>query len=69
MVKNLKNLLLRNQKAYDLETRMLEYYQVGSNDDTGMILTYFTGRWNLVPYAKRVKQWIFQKLLSAMIWN
>ena len=29
----------------------LEYYQVCSNDDPWLILTYFTGRLNLVPYA------------------
>ena len=27
-----------------------EYYQVYSNDDTGLTLTYFTTRSNLVPY-------------------
>ena len=31
--------------------RVLEYYQVCSNDDSGLILTYFTVRLNLVPYA------------------
>ena len=30
---------------------MLEYYQVCSNDDPGLTLTYFTARSNLVPYA------------------
>ena len=30
---------------------VLEYYQVCSNDDTGMTLTYFMARPNLVPYA------------------
>ena len=30
---------------------ILEYYQVCSNDDPGLILTYFTARSNLVPYA------------------
>ena len=30
---------------------VLEYYQVFSNDDPGLILTYFTARSNLVPYA------------------
>ena len=29
---------------------VLEYYQVGSNDDTGLTLTYFTARSNSVPY-------------------
>ena len=30
---------------------VLEYYQVCSNDYTGLILTYFMARSNLVPYA------------------
>ena len=30
---------------------ILEYYQVCSNDDPGLTLTYFTARSNLVPYA------------------
>ena len=30
--------------------RVLKYYQVYSNDDTGLTLTYFTAS-NLVPYA------------------
>ena len=53
--KNLKNLLLWNQKAYDLETW---YAALGaqvlpscSNDDPWLTLTYFTARSNLVPYA------------------
>ena len=51
--KNLKNLLLWNQKADDLgmQHQVLEYYQVFSNDDSGLTLTYFTARSNLVPYA------------------
>ena len=55
MVKTLKNLLLWNQKADDLELSMqlqvLEYYHVCSNDDSGLTLTYFMARSNLVPYA------------------
>ena len=53
MVKTLKNLLFWNQKAYDLECwyRVLMYYQVCSNDDPKLTLTYFTARSNLVPYA------------------
>ena len=31
--------------------RVLEYYQVCSNDDPGLTLTYFTAMSNLVPYA------------------
>ena len=34
-----------------LQQRVLEYYQVCSNDDLGLTLTYFTARSNLVPYA------------------
>ena len=30
---------------------MLEYYQVCSDDDPKLTLTYFTARSNLVPYA------------------
>ena len=30
---------------------VLEYYQICSNDDPGLTLTYFTARSNLVPYA------------------
>ena len=30
---------------------VLEYYQVSSNYDSGLTLTYFTARSNLVPYA------------------
>ena len=30
---------------------LLKYYQVCSNDDPGLTLTYFTARSNLVPYA------------------
>ena len=43
----------------DMQHRVLEYYQVCSNYDTVLTLTYFTARSNLVPYAfvwgKRVK--------------
>ena len=55
MLKNLKNLLLRNQKADalkpDMQHRVHEHYQVCSNDDPGLTLTYFRARSNLVPYA------------------
>ena len=30
---------------------LLEYYQICSNDDAGLTLTYFTGRSNLVPFV------------------
>ena len=34
-----------------LHHRVLEYYQVCSNDDPGLTLTYFTARSNMVLYA------------------
>ena len=34
-----------------MQHRVLEYYQIYSNDDPGLALTYFTARSNLVPYA------------------
>ena len=36
---------------FGMQHQVLEYYQVGSNDDPELTLTYFTGRSNLVPYA------------------
>ena len=46
--------------------RVHKYYQLYSNDDPVMTLTYFTARSNLLPYAfvwEKVKQWKLQKLL------
>ena len=34
-----------------MQHRVLEYYQICSNDDPGLTLTYFTAKSNLVPYA------------------
>ena len=34
-----------------MQHRVLEVYQVCSNDDPGLTLTYFTATSNLVPYA------------------
>ena len=31
--------------------RVLKYYEIPSNDDPGLTLTYFMARSNLVPYA------------------
>ena len=75
--KNLKTLLLRNQKSDDLETWYAawgarEYYQVCSNDDTGLILTYFTARSNLVPNAfvrEKVNQWIFFRAEIIVVYD
>ena len=34
-----------------MQHRVLEYYQGFSNDETGLILTYFTPRSILLPYS------------------
>ena len=34
-----------------MQHRVLKYYQIRSNNDPGLTLTYFTTRSNLVPYA------------------
>ena len=34
-----------------MQHRVLDYYQVCSNDDPGLTLTYFIARSNLVPYT------------------
>ena len=53
--KPLKNLLLQNQKASDLKTWYVALgmwaYQVCSNDDPKMTLTYLKSRSNLLPNA------------------
>ena len=72
MVKTFKKIFFSGTKRLmtlkvDRQHRVLEYYQVCSNDDPGLTLTYSTARSNLVPYAfvweKSLKKWIFQKLL------
>ena len=35
----------------DMQQQVLKYYQVCSNDDPWLTLTYFTARSNFVPYA------------------
>ena len=51
----------------DMQHRVLKYYQIYLNDYPGLTLTCFMARSNLVPYAfvlgKKVKQWVFQKIL------
>ena len=50
----------------DMKHRILEYYQVYSNDAPGLTLTYFTARSNLVPYAfvwKKVKTMDFSETI------
>ena len=34
-----------------MQHRVLDYYQIPSNNDPGLTLTYFTAKSNLVPYA------------------
>ena len=51
-----------------MQHRVLEYYQVCSNDDSGLTLTYFTARSNLVPYAfvwKKGKTMDFSETIVA----
>ena len=54
-----------------MQHRVLEYYQVCSNDDPELTLTYFTARSYLVPYAfvweKGKTMAFFQKLLWSMM--
>ena len=53
-----------------MQHRVLEFYQVCSNDDLELTLTYFTAMSNLVSYAlvwEKGKIMDFQKLLSSMI--
>ena len=54
--KNLKRIFFSGTKRpmtlkLGMQLWVLEYYQVYSNDDHGLTLTYFTARSNLVPYA------------------
>ena len=54
--KNLKKIFFSGTKMpmtlkLDMQHRVLEYYQVCSNDDPELTLTYFTARSNLVPYT------------------
>ena len=70
MVKTLKNLLLRNQKADDLETWYAPLCACVlpscSTDDSKLTLTFY-GKVKFGPLCfcmgKKVKQWLFQKLL------
>ena len=54
--KNLKMTIFSRTKRLmtlkvDMQHWVLEYYQVCSNENPGMTLTYFMARSNLVPYA------------------
>ena len=55
-----------------MQHRVLEYYQVCSNDDPGLTLTYFTARSNLVPYAfvwKNVKTIDFSETTRIVVYD
>ena len=74
--KNLKKIFFSGTKRLmtlkvGMQRWVLEYYQVCSNDHPGLTLTYFAARSKFGPffllYGKKVKQWIFQKLLYSMI--
>ena len=53
--KNLKKSFSGTERLLTLKVGMqhwaLEYFQICSNDDPGLTLTYFTARSNLVPYT------------------
>ena len=54
--KNLKKIFSSGTKRsmtlnFGMHHQVLKFYQVCSNDDPGLALTYFTARSNLVPYA------------------
>ena len=53
--KNLKKIFSGTKRPMTLKLgmqhRVLEYYQFCPNDDTGLTLTYFTAKSNLVSYA------------------
>ena len=55
MIKPLKIFFSRTKRPMtlnlDMQHQVLEYYQVYSNDDSGLTLTYFTTRSKLVSYA------------------
>ena len=49
-----------------MQHRVLEYYQIYSNDDPGLTLTYFTARSNLslmLLFGKKVKQMDFSETI------
>ena len=49
---------------------VLEYYQVCSNDDPGLTLTYFTAKSNLVPYVwEKGKTMDFSGTIVVHVWN
>ena len=71
--KNLKKIFFFGiKKRMTLNVGMyvvLEYYQVCSNDDPGLTLTYFTARWNSVSCAfvwEKVKTMDFSETIVVL---
>ena len=55
-----------------IQHQVLEYYQIHSNDDPGLTLTYFTARSNLVPYAfvwEKGKTMDFSETLEPVVYD
>ena len=46
-----------------MQHRVLEHYQVYSNDVPGMTLIYFMARSPTFLYGKKLKQWIFSETI------
>ena len=49
-----------------MQHRVLEYYQICSDDDPGLTVTYLMARSNLVPYAfvwEKVKTMDFSEII------
>ena len=75
MVKTLKKIFFSGTKRtmilkLGMQHRVLGYYQVCSNDDPWLTLTYIMAKSNLVHYAfvwKNGKRMDFQKLMSSVI--
>ena len=69
--KNLKKIFFSGTKRpltlkLGMQYQVLEYYQMCSNDDPGLTLTYFMARSNLVPYTfvwKKVKTMDFSETI------
>ena len=72
--KNLKKIFFSGTKRsitlkLNLHHWVLKYYQVYSNDDTVLTLTYFMARSNLVPYAfvwEKGKTMDFSKIFCSL---
>ena len=68
MIETLTNLLLLKRTGDDqlklgIQPWVFELYQIPSDDDPGLTLTYFTASSNLVLYAKKLKQWILLEII------